>query len=310
MIHVFQPFKDLGTRHPGEALRNFLIELGVTQKDISVPLATLFSHNTKKIDDDAPRLCFIRDLVEAEILGDVPSEIELPIHPNHSDKGTRAISTLQMYSSNRKMHGSYRLKEFADIDEDGNIESVERSDKRPIIHWTSTTTSERSTLLIPNQEEIEHTSVEWNQTIIQQGPCSARTNRLCDCHQRGLLVDARVAHVFQPMHLLIQDYPPKSWLAYSTTKHHGGGLTIAQVALRSVHGKLECATRRSAQWNRDVASTWSISIEERPRQNHAQECTESTFQHKPTVVCKSIAICGTTEAEESQPNTVTTVSSV
>ena len=68
------------------------------------------------------------------------------------------------------------------------------------------------------------------------------------------------------MHFLIQDYPPKSWLAYSTTKHHGGGLTIAQVALRSVHGKfLSAQPDGSAQWNRDVASTWEyFHIEERP----------------------------------------------
>lgn len=158
-----------------DALRNFWIELGVTQKDISVPLATLFSHNTKRIDDDAPRLSFIRDPVEVKILGDVPSEIELPIHPNHSEKGTRPISLNppNVFIESEDARGSFRLKEFADIDQNGNIESVERSDKRPIIHWTSTTTSEPSTLLIPNQEEIEYISgrVESNDysagTIVQ-----------------------------------------------------------------------------------------------------------------------------------------------
>ena len=42
-----------------EALNNFWLELGITQKDISVPLATLYSHNTKVVDDDAPRLTFV-----------------------------------------------------------------------------------------------------------------------------------------------------------------------------------------------------------------------------------------------------------
>ena len=33
-----------------ESLRAFWIELGLTQKDIAVPLSTLYSHNTKAID--------------------------------------------------------------------------------------------------------------------------------------------------------------------------------------------------------------------------------------------------------------------
>ena len=47
------------------------------------------------------------------------------------------------------------LKEFADIGEDGEIESIDRSDKRPIIHWTSSTNSVESNLIIPDQEEIK-----------------------------------------------------------------------------------------------------------------------------------------------------------
>ena len=46
-----------------ESLRQFWIELGVTQKDISVPLATLYSHNTKQIDDTAPRISLVRNPV-------------------------------------------------------------------------------------------------------------------------------------------------------------------------------------------------------------------------------------------------------
>jgi len=51
--------------------------------------------------------------------------------------------------------GTYRLKEFADIGEDGNIESIDRSDKRPIIHWTSLANSVEANLIIPDQEEIK-----------------------------------------------------------------------------------------------------------------------------------------------------------
>ena len=158
-----------------EALRNFWIELGVTQKDISVPLASLFSHNTKIIDDDAPRLSFIREPVEIQIKGDVPSHVNLPVHPNHEDQGVRTISLEQssVFIEQDDAVGTYRLKEFADLEENGMLGSIERTDRRPIIHWVSSITSEESTLIIPDQEEMKFISgrIETNNypigTIVQ-----------------------------------------------------------------------------------------------------------------------------------------------
>jgi len=120
-----------------EALRNFWIELGVTQKDISVPLATLFSHNTKIIDDEAPRLSFVRNPTEVHLQGDVPESVDLPIHPNHLERGSRTISLNppSIFIELNDATGEYRLKEFADVGANGDIQSTERSDKRPIIHW-------------------------------------------------------------------------------------------------------------------------------------------------------------------------------
>ncbi len=142
-----------------EALRNFWIELGVTQKDISVPLATLFSHNTKGIDDEAPRLSFVRNPVEVDLHGEIPTEIEIPVHPNHESMGMRTISMDRnqiMIEREDAQHSTYRLKEFADIDEGGQMGSISRSDKRPIIHWVSTDSSSEATLTLPLQENIEH----------------------------------------------------------------------------------------------------------------------------------------------------------
>ncbi|MDC0285818.1 glutamate--tRNA ligase, partial [Candidatus Poseidoniaceae archaeon] len=142
-----------------EALRNFWIELGVTQKDISVPLATLFSHNTKGIDDEAPRLSFVRNPVEVDIHGDIPTTIEIPVHPNHESMGMRTISMDSnqiMIEKEDAEHSTYRLKEFADIDEGGHMGSISRSDRRPIIHWVSPDSSSEATLTLPLQENIEH----------------------------------------------------------------------------------------------------------------------------------------------------------
>ena len=142
-----------------ESLRNFWIELGVTQKDISVPLATLFSHNTKKIDDKAPRLSFVRNPIEVDLKGDISKDIEIPVHPNHESMGMRIISMESrkiLIEKEDSEHSTYRLKEYADINEGGQVGSISRSDKRPIIHWVSKDSSVEATLTLPLQERIEH----------------------------------------------------------------------------------------------------------------------------------------------------------
>ena len=126
-----------------EALRQFWIELGVTQKDISVPLATLYSHNTKIIDDDAPRISFIRNPIKLQISGEHPQEITTLVHPNHESRGKRVFDIsnhtvfIEEVDSNKPQ---LRLKEFADFDltnDNAEFISQSRTDKRPIVHWVS-----------------------------------------------------------------------------------------------------------------------------------------------------------------------------
>ena len=127
------------------------------------------------IDDDAPRLCFVRNQIAVHLDGDIPENVNLPVHPNHPNMGVRSISmnppTVHIESDDAS--GLYRLKEFADVETNGVVGSIERSDKRPIIHWVSATSSKEATLIIPNQEQMQHISgrVEANDypigTIVQ-----------------------------------------------------------------------------------------------------------------------------------------------
>ena len=100
------------------ALRNFWLELGITQKDISVPLATLYAHNTKVIDDDAPRLTFVRHPAEFTLEGEHPDSLTIPVHPNHASMGQR---TWHLKGGTIWLEGEdlekmdLRLKEFADV---------------------------------------------------------------------------------------------------------------------------------------------------------------------------------------------------
>lgn len=135
-----------------EALRSFWIELALTQKDIAVPLSTLYSHNTKVIEPNAPRLSFVRNPVEIQLSGDYPSSLSISSHPE-TEMDHRVI-TIQssIFIEREDSNKAIRLKDFCDISADGFVESIDRSDKRPIVHWTSQ--GKNTTLRIANDKTI------------------------------------------------------------------------------------------------------------------------------------------------------------
>ncbi len=135
-----------------ESLRAFWIELGLTQKDISVPLSTLYSHNTKAIDPTAPRLAFVRNAYPIKLNGDYPktgtisshSDTDMPLRNYSIDEGV----WIEQEDSGKAI----RLKDLCDIDELGNVESIDRSDKRSVVHWVAG--GSPSTLTIANGQDI------------------------------------------------------------------------------------------------------------------------------------------------------------
>ena len=144
------------------ALRDFWVELGVTQKDISVPLSTLYSHNIKSIDDDAPRLAFIRQPETIKIEGEHSNDVKVEVHPNHASRGMREydLSSKMIWIEHEDMIKSeVRLKGFANIDITGKaarIGSIERNDRRPIIHWLPESSATNATLLVAEDGEVKH----------------------------------------------------------------------------------------------------------------------------------------------------------
>lgn len=125
-----------------EALRGFWTELGITQKDIAVPLATLYSHNTKAVDEDAPRLSFVRQAQRVQLENhDGETVLQIPVHPNHDDMGQRCwkLNSEGVWMEPEDLaRGEVRLKEYADVRFEKAVAvvgSLDRSDRRPIVHW-------------------------------------------------------------------------------------------------------------------------------------------------------------------------------
>jgi glutamyl-tRNA synthetase len=148
-----------------EALRLFWLELGITQKDISVPLATLFSHNTKSVDYSAPRLTFVRSPIQFSFSEDIGT-LEFPRHPNNKELGTRTwpmvTKCIYIEKEDAEKNSKMRLKECADIEISNTtihfLESRHGDEKLPIIHWLPEDVSQNCTLQYSKDDEI-HTIV-------------------------------------------------------------------------------------------------------------------------------------------------------
>lgn len=67
--------------HP-EALRRFMISLGVSESDIRISLENLYAENRKIIDVSARRYFFVKDPVRMEIVGVTPTTARPPLHPS------------------------------------------------------------------------------------------------------------------------------------------------------------------------------------------------------------------------------------
>ncbi len=143
-----------------KALQQFWLELGITQKDISVPLATLYAHNTKAVDDAAPRLSFVKDPVLFDLVGEHPTTLNIPRHPNDEGMGSRHWElnpTSVWLDADDVSKMDVRLKEFADVelhDREARITSLERHNDHPVIHWLPEAHAAEAVLLETKHNEI------------------------------------------------------------------------------------------------------------------------------------------------------------
>ena len=118
----------------------------------------------KVIDDDAPRISFIRNPVELTIIGFDENEINLPRHPNNQNLGVRKInlkSKTIFIERDDLNFNQLRLKEFGDFEINDKIATFvakERTDKRRIVHWTSKDSCSDAQLVAVSDGEL--TSIE------------------------------------------------------------------------------------------------------------------------------------------------------
>ena len=152
-----------------QAIREFWLELGLTQKDISIPMQSIEAKNSSTIDSFTERRSFVRspDEVMIEIsdtIGDYVAEVSIPKHPDETVPGTRewgAVSEKIFVEKDDIGIVDIRLKGFADVkilDGVAVVISNERTDRRAIAHWLPVEISREAVLEIPQADEIKEVS--------------------------------------------------------------------------------------------------------------------------------------------------------
>ena len=155
-----------------KGLRNFWIELALTQKDISASMATIYSHNVKIIDESTPRLFFVREPIEIKLENgneEIPLVFETQVHPEDMSLGLRkwkisnANTTIYLEKIDlelaKKNNNKIRLKDFADIEiieNKAKITSIDPSEKLPIIHWLDSNNCIKATLETTIGDELKY----------------------------------------------------------------------------------------------------------------------------------------------------------
>ena len=121
-----------------EAIRNFVISMGLNQTEIVVPIDSLYSENKKLIDKKANRYFFIEDGKKIKIK-DAPKIIsKAPLHPDFPRRGSRKIKTNgEFYVQDKFEKGKmYRFMHLFNF-KDGKFvsEKMDRSLNAKLVHW-------------------------------------------------------------------------------------------------------------------------------------------------------------------------------
>lgn len=151
-----------------EAIREFVLEFGMSENDVTVPVDTLYRKNRDIVDAGADRYFFVEDPVELEVHG-IPADVaaETPYHPEE-DRGTRRIDvdreggTATVYLDRDDLEdGFLRLKDFCNVEVDGEEAEFHSESHEPavergadIVQWVPADARD-CTVVMPDGDRAE-----------------------------------------------------------------------------------------------------------------------------------------------------------
>jgi len=121
-----------------KAIRNFILNFGLTQTEITAPIDVLYSENKKLIEKTSDRYFFIENPKKITIK-DSPKKIaKLPLHPDYPKRGHRKIRTSDKFyiADQIKRNQTYRFMHLFNFKNNKFIsEKHDPELKAKLIHW-------------------------------------------------------------------------------------------------------------------------------------------------------------------------------
>jgi glutamyl-tRNA synthetase len=144
-----------------EAIRNFILKLGLSEADITMPIDILYAENRKIIDKIANRYFAVLNPVRIKLNHNI-SKISIRYHPDFPERGLREISLNpseiyvekedfeKLKGKNVVLIGMFTVK----LGEISEFVTNEVSEDTPKIHWVSTPNI-KIKIVMPNGNEVE-----------------------------------------------------------------------------------------------------------------------------------------------------------
>lgn len=109
-----------------EAIRNFWVALGLTEKDVAASMENVEAENRKLVEPEADRYFFVADPRPLELAELPPKGLEghAPLHPDHADRGRRTVTVTPKESRillAAKDHHELRKDEVLRLKDLGNV---------------------------------------------------------------------------------------------------------------------------------------------------------------------------------------------
>ena len=132
-----------------EALKKFMIEMGVGETDVSMSMESLYAENRKFVDPTAHRMFFAADPIELEIDGYDGGIVKAPLHPGQPEMreietGSTVVVTKEDAAA-LKEGTKLRLKDLGNVEITSvsplkakyidNSMDTAKKEKMKIIHW-------------------------------------------------------------------------------------------------------------------------------------------------------------------------------
>ena len=172
-----------------EAIRNFVLKLGMTKTDSTVSIGALLAENKKIIDHTSKHLFFVGDPVKITVKGAVQEDVKIKLHPSN-DFGFREYSVNDTFfiagedAQDLKNGEIVRLKDLMDVKiisrEAGSItaERFEVPSRNKTIQWVPAANHTDCTVLIPGNPVNENGQFNPDSLRVVKGYVEDYANKL------------------------------------------------------------------------------------------------------------------------------------